>query len=47
MGKIIAKIENQKAILGTLAKSRENNEFLITKNPTILEVFWNVKTPKS
>lgn len=28
---IIAKIENQKAVLGTLAKSRENNDFLLNQ----------------
>lgn len=34
---ILAKIENQKAILGTLAKSRENNEFLIEQRNKLNE----------
>ena len=34
---IIAKMENQKAVLATLAKSRENNEFLINQRNKISE----------
>ena len=32
---ILAKIENQKAVLGTLAKSRDENEFLINQREII------------
>ena len=34
---IMAKIENQKAVLGTLAKSRDDNEFLISQRDKLSE----------
>ena len=39
---ILAKIENQKAVLGTLAKSRDENEFLINQRDKLSDSLENL-----